>query len=204
MITLDYVIYDTIANGCLLAFAILIFRDIRFAWFLVLASLIIKIFIYGKYGMFSSFIYLSAQILTSIIAATVWLKEPRYTTSTKQKKLQAIISSLIVLVIWVGLMYKYVNPAIINYEMLFGFDYLCYMLVVIGAVFLCFRLAIGLLFISVEFISYAVNYANSAMVIESAPQYIKDFAPYYWISAVLLFIAGVLLVASYTGAKRKV
>ncbi|AIT09927.1 membrane protein [Candidatus Francisella endociliophora] len=204
MITLNYVIYDTIANGCLLAFAILIFKNIRFAWFLILASLAIKVFIYGKYGMFSSSIYLSAQILTSIIATVVWLKEPCYTAPTKQKKLQSIISSLVVLVIWVGLMYKYVNPAIIDYEVLFGFDYLCYMLVVVGAVFLCFRLAIGLLFISVEFISYAVNYANSAMVVENAPQYIKDFAPYYWVSAVLLFIAGVLLVASYTSAKRNV
>lgn len=42
------------------------------------------------------------------------------------------------------------------------------MLVVIGGVFLIFRLAIGLLFFSVVFISYAVNYANSAMVIQNA------------------------------------
>ena len=82
-------------------------------------------------------------------------------------------------------MYKYVNPYILDYELLFGFDYLCYMLVVIGAIFVAFRLAIGLLFFSVVFISYAVNYANSAMVISNAPQNIRDFIPYYWISAVL-------------------
>ena len=98
---------------------------------------------------------------------------------------------LIILAVWVGLMYK---SYILDYELLFGFDYLCYMLVVIGGVFLIFRLAIGLLFFSVVFISYAVNYANSAMVIQNVPQYYRDFIPYYWLSALLLFIEGIVIV----------
>ena len=67
-----------------------------------------------------------------------------------------------------------------------------------------FRLAIGLLFFSVVFISYAVNYANSAMVIQNAAQYYRDFIPYYWLSALLPFIEGIVIVASYTSAKRSV
>ncbi|MDE4949184.1 hypothetical protein NAI31_11565, partial [Francisella tularensis subsp. holarctica] len=78
----------------------------------------------------------------------------------------------------------------LNYELMFGFDYLCYMLVLICGVFLIFRLAVGLLFFSVVYISYAFNYANSAMVIQNAPQYYIDFILYYWLSALFLFIAG--------------
>ncbi|ORU23005.1 hypothetical protein ACC93_07695, partial [Francisella tularensis subsp. holarctica] len=64
--------------------------------------------------------------------------------------------------------------------------------------------AVGLLFFSVVYISYAVNYANSAMVIQNAPQYYRDFILYYWLSALFLFIAGIIIVATYTNAKRSV
>ncbi|AXH29327.1 hypothetical protein [Francisella opportunistica] len=204
MITLDYVIYDCIANACMLVFAFLVFKKNSYAWVFVLASLILKVFIYGKYGISTSLIYLSAQILTAILAAMVWLRNPTYIKATKQKKLLVSVVALIILAVWVGLMYKYVNPYIIDYTMLFGFEYLCYMLIVVGCVFLAFRLALGLLFLAIELISYAVNYANSAMVIQNAPQYFRDFVPYYWLSAVLLFIAGIVIVASYTNAKRSV
>lgn len=73
-----------------------------------------------------------------------------------------------------------------------------------SGVFLIFRLAVGLLFFSVVYISYAVNYANSAMVIQNAPQYYRDFILYYWLSALFLFIAGIIIVATYTNAKRSV
>ncbi|MED7788205.1 hypothetical protein [Francisella sp. 19X1-34] len=202
MITLDYVIYDCIANICLLIFAFLAFKNIRFAWILVLASLIIKVFIYGKYGLTSSFIFLSAQILMSIFASVIWLRDPRYVLATKQKKLVAVAISLIVLLIWVGVVYKYINPYILNYDVLFGFDYLCYMLFVIGAILIALRMSIGLLFIAVVFISYAVSYGNSAIIMKSAPTNFQEFIPCYWISAISLFIAGVLLVASYTNVKR--
>ncbi|MBK2267650.1 hypothetical protein [Francisella philomiragia] len=204
MITLDYVIYDCIANACLLGFAVLLYKKNKYAWMFVLASLIIKVFIYGKYGITTSSVYLSAQIVTTVVAGYIWLKQSNYTKPTQKVRLLAIVASLIVLLLWVGVMYKYVNPYILDYELLFGFDYLCYMLVVIGAIFVAFRLAIGLLFFSVVFISYAVNYANSAMVISNAPQNIRDFIPYYWISAVLLFIAGIIVVAAYTNAKRNI
>ncbi|APC91005.1 hypothetical protein CGC44_01330 [Francisella opportunistica] len=204
MITLDYVIYDCIANACMLVFAFLVFKKNSYAWVFVLASLILKVFIYGKYGISTSLIYLSAQILAAILAAMVWLRNPTYIKATKQKKLLVSVVALIILAVWVGLMYKYVNPYIIDYTMLFGFEYLCYMLIVVGCVFLAFRLALGLLFLAIELISYAVNYANSAMVIQNAPQYFRDFVPYYWLSAVLLFIAGIVIVASYTNAKRSV
>lgn len=202
MLTLDYVIYDSIANACFLAFAFLIFKRIRFAWFLVLASLAIKVYVNAKYGMTVSFIYLSAHILSTLIAAVVWLRDPTYTKPTKQKRLLSIVVSLVGLIFWVVVMYKYVNPWIFDYQILFGFNYLCYMLFVIGIVFCIFRLAIGLLFLAVETISYAVNYANSAMVMANAPQYMKTFIPYYWISAIVLFIAGITLVVSYTNFKR--
>lgn len=202
MVTLDYVIYDCIANVCLLGFAFLTFKNIRFAWVLVLASLAIKVFVYGKYGLSSSFIYLSAQIFMAVFAGVVWLREPAYIKPTKQKVLLGLSTSLLVLVIWVGLMYKYINPSILNYDMLFGFDYLCYMLFVIGSILVAFRMSVGLLFIAVVFISYAVSYGNSAIIIKSAPEYIQAFSPYYWVSAITLFIAGILLVASYTNVKR--
>ncbi|MED7820081.1 MULTISPECIES: hypothetical protein [unclassified Francisella] len=202
MVTLDYVIYDCIANVCLLGFAFLAFRNIRFAWVLVLASLAIKVFVYGKYGLSSSFIYLSAQIFMAVFAGVVWLREPAYIKPTKQKVLLGLSTSLLVLVIWIGLMYKYINPSILNYDMLFGFDYLCYMLFVIGSILVAFRISVGLLFIAVVFISYAVSYGNSAVIIKSAPEYIQAFSPYYWVSAITLFIAGILLVASYTNIKR--
>lgn len=202
MITLNYVIYDCIANICLLIFAFLVLKNIRFAWVLVLASLVIKIFIYGKYGLLSSFIYLSAQILVAVLAGVVWLREPKYTQATKQKKLIAIGTSLVVLIVWVRAMYRYINPAILNYDILFGFDYLCYMLFVIGSILIAFRISVGLLFIAVEFISYAVSYGNSAVIIKSAPEYIQAFSPYYWVSAIVLFVAGILLVSSYTSVKR--
>ncbi|AEE26881.1 hypothetical protein [Francisella hispaniensis] len=204
MITLDYVIYDCIANASILIFAFLLYKKNNYAWLFVLASLIIKVFVYGKYGISTSLIYLSAQILTSLLAAIIWLRNPAYVKVSKQKKLSVSGIALIILAIWIGLMYKYVNPYILDYKLLFGFDYLCYMLVVIGGVFLIFRLAIGLLFFSVVFISYAVNYANSAMIIQNAPQYYRDFILYYWLSAILLFIAGIVIVASYTNAKRSI
>ncbi|MFV9972790.1 MAG: hypothetical protein AB8V06_04440, partial [Francisella endosymbiont of Hyalomma asiaticum] len=103
-----------------------------------------------------------------------------------------------------GLMYKYVNPYILDYELLFGFDYLCYMLVVIGGIFLIFRLAIGIIIFLQYLLVMLFNYANSAMVIQNAPQYYRDFIPYYWLSALLLFIEGIVIVASYTNAKRSV
>lgn len=202
MVTLDYVIYDCIANACLLGFAILVIMSNRFAWLLILCNLAIKVFIYGKYGMSTSSIYLSAQILTSLIATIAWLREPIYLKVTKQKIVLSVLTSIVILAIWVGLMYKYINPAIIDYTVLFGFEYLCYMLFVLGSVFVAFRLCIGLIPIAVGFISYAVNYANSAMIVENAPEHIKAFMPYYWASAVFLFVAGVLVVASYTKAKR--
>ncbi|ASG67475.1 hypothetical protein fh0823_00810 [Francisella halioticida] len=202
MITLNYVIYDCIANVCLLIFAFLVLKNIKFAWILVLASLVIKVFIYGKYGLSSSFIYLSAQILVTVLAGVVWLREPIYVQATKQKKLIAITTSLVVLIVWVGVMYKYINPAILNYDILFGFGYLCYMLFVIGSILIALRMSIGLLFIAVVFISYAVSYGNSAVIIKSAPEYIQAFSAYYWASAICLFIAGLLLVASYTDVKR--
>lgn len=204
MVTLDYVIYDTIANACFLAFAILVFKRVRFAWFLVLASLAIKVYVNGKYGMTISFIYLSAHILSTLIATVVWLKAPIYTKPTKKKRVLSVLVSLIVLACWILVMYQYVNPWIFDYQILFGFDYLCYMLFTIGIVFCIFRLAIGLLFIAVETISYAVNYANSAMIMANAPQYMKTFVPYYWISAIVLFIAGITLVVSYTNVKRNI
>ncbi|QIW10757.1 hypothetical protein [Francisella sp. LA112445] len=202
MITLNYVIYDCIANICLLAFAFLALKSVRFAWILVFASLIIKVFIYGKYGLSSSFIFLSAQIFVAIFAGVIWLREPIYAPATKQKKLAAIAVSLVVLLIWVGIMYKYVNPFILNYDILFGFDYLCYMLFVIGSILIALRMSIGLLFIAVVFISYAVSYGNSAVIMKSAPTNFQEFIPYYWVSAISLFIAGILLVASYTDVKR--
>ncbi|WP_150468129.1 hypothetical protein [Francisella sp. SYW-9] len=202
MITLNYVIYDCIANICLLAFAFSALRSIRFAWILVFASLVIKVFIYGKYGLTSSFIYLSAQMFTAIFAGVIWLREPKYAPVTKQKKLVAVVVTLVVLLIWVGVMYKYVNPFILNYKTLFGFDYLCYMLFVVGAILLALRMSIGLLFTSVVFISYAVSYGNSAIIMKSAPTNFQEFIPYYWVSAISLFIAGILLVASYTDVKR--
>ncbi|ALK94469.1 hypothetical protein JPFTNV_19440 [Francisella tularensis subsp. holarctica] len=204
MITLGYVIYDCIANASILIFAFLLYKKNNYAWLFVLASLIIKVFIYGKYGISTSLIYLSAQLLTAILAAIIWLRNPTYVKVSKQKKLLVIVIALIILAIWIGLMYQYVNPYILNYELMFGFDYLCYMLVVIGGVFLIFRLAVGLLFFSVVYISYAVNYANSAMVIQNAPQYYRDFILYYWLSALFLFIAGIIIVATYTNAKRSI
>ncbi len=202
MITLNYVIYDCIANICLLVFAFLVLKNIRFAWILVLASLVIKVFIYGKYGLSSSFIYLSAQILMAVIAGVVWLREPVYAQVTNHKKLLAIATSLVVLIVWIGAMYRYINPAILNYDVLFGFGYLCYMLFVVGSILLAFRISAGLLFIAVVLISYAVSYGNSAVIMKSAPEYIQAFSPYYWISAISLFIAGILLVGSYTNSKR--
>ena len=116
-----------------------------YAWLFVLASLVINVFIYGKYGISTSLIYLSTQILTAILAAIVWLRNSTYIKASKQKKLLLVVIALIILAVWVGLMYKYINPYILDYELLFGFDYLCYMLVVIGGIFLIFRLAIGII-----------------------------------------------------------
>lgn len=202
MITLDYVIYDCIANACLLAFASLSFKRIRFSWVLVLASLTIKIFIYGKYGIATSSIFLSAQILSAVLVTIVWLREPTYIKPTKKGWKFSIILSLLILGCWIGLMYTYVNPAIVNYHVLFGFEYLCYMLFVIGTIICMFRMVAGLLFIAVELISYAVNYANSAVVLQTAPEHIKAFMPYYWASAIFLFVAGIILVITYTNVKR--
>ena len=202
MITLNYVIYDCIANICLLLFAALVFKKSRYAWLMVIFSLIIKIFLYSKYSMLTSFIYLSAQLFAVLLASIVWLKVPDYTKPTKQKRIFGLLFSVVVIIIWVGLMYKYINPAILDYDFLFGFEYLCYMLFTVGAIFVAFRLAIGLLVMAVVLISYAVNYANSAVMIDGAPQYIHDFVPYYWVSATVLFVAGIILVASYTNAKR--
>ncbi|API87407.1 hypothetical protein [Francisella uliginis] len=202
MITLDYVLYDFISNILLFCFAFFAFKQIRFAWILVLCSLAIKVFIYGKYGLSSSLIYLSAQIIVSVLAGLVWFKNPEYEAASYNKQIVGLAISIVFVVAWVILMYTYINPAIINYEVLFSFDYLCYMLFVIGSVLIAFRMSGGLLFIAVEFISYAVSYANSAMAIKSAPAHIQEFIPYYWASAVCLFVAGILLVTSYTNVKR--
>ncbi|MDE5020760.1 hypothetical protein NAI54_09865, partial [Francisella tularensis subsp. holarctica] len=72
MITLVYVIYDCIANASILIFAFLLYKKNNYAWLFVLASLMIKVFIYGKYGISTSLIYLSAQLLTAILAAIIW------------------------------------------------------------------------------------------------------------------------------------
>ena len=88
----------------------LIFLKNSYAWLFVLASLVIKVFIYGKYGISTLLIYLSAQILTAILAAIVWLRNSTYIKASKQKKLSVVVIVLIILTVWVGLMYKYVNP----------------------------------------------------------------------------------------------
>lgn len=51
MITLDYVIYDCIANACLLGFAILLYKKNKYAWMFVLASLIIKVLFMVNMGL---------------------------------------------------------------------------------------------------------------------------------------------------------
>ncbi|MDE5022993.1 hypothetical protein NAI81_12015, partial [Francisella tularensis subsp. holarctica] len=76
--TLGYVNKYIIANASILIIAFLNYKKNNYQWIFVLASLIIKVFIYGKYGISTYLIYLSAQLLSAILAAFIWLRNPTY------------------------------------------------------------------------------------------------------------------------------
>ncbi|QIV94048.1 hypothetical protein [Allofrancisella frigidaquae] len=205
MVTLNDIIYDSIGNFCFLIFALLLYRKNRFAWLAVVLALIIKLFLYGKYSMLLSFAYLSMQLCVTFLAAIVWILEPSYTKLQVNRIFLALLTSVIMIMIWVWLVYAFINPAILSYEFLFGFEYFCYMLFVLGGALLVYRISQGLIIVATVFISYALYYANSALVASKAPpQYIRDFTIYYWFSAVFLFVAGILLVSVYTRVKRSI
>ncbi|KEI34800.1 putative membrane protein [Francisella sp. W12-1067] len=205
MVTLNDIIYDSIGNFCFLIFALLLYRKNRFAWLAVVLALIIKLFLYGKYSMLLSFAYLSMQLCVTFLAAIVWILEPSYTKLQVNRLFLALLTSAIMIMIWVWLVYAFINPAILSYEFLFGFEYFCYMLFVLGGALLVYRISQGLIIVAAVFISYALYYANSALVASKAPpQYIRDFTIYYWFSAVFLFVAGILLVSVYTRVKRSI
>ncbi|AJC48704.1 hypothetical protein IB642_03350 [Allofrancisella guangzhouensis] len=204
MVTLNDVIYDSVGNFCFLMFAFLLYRKNRFAWLAIILTLVIKLFLYGKYSMFLSFTYLSMQLCVAVLAAIVWMLEPNYIKLQGNRLFSALLTSVIMIMIWIWLVYAFINPAILSYEFLFGFEYFCYMLFVLGGALLVYRIPQGLIIIAVVFISYALYYANSAIVAAKAPPQYKDFILYYWLSAVFLFIAGILLVSVYTRIRRSI
>ena len=195
MLTLTY---DCISNFCILLFAILLFKNNRFAWIAIIISLMIKFYTYSQYSMLFSSVYLSVDIISAIVATIIWIKNPKYTKIKKTNLILALLTGFIAILVWLGLIYKFVNPEVIKLKTLFSFDYLCYILFTLGIVLLAYRIILGLVFLAVYCVSFALNYAYAGWVASKASQYVQNFSIYYWISAVMLFVAGIVLINIYT------
>lgn len=202
MVTLDYVVLETIANLFLLIFSILLMKEKRFSWLFLLMPTLMKIYIYGKYSILLSTVYLSAEILAVSLVTIMWFKNYYFIKLNKKLFIKASLISVLLLVLWVFAVYKLINPAILSFEMLFGFGYLCYMIFVIGCVFLAFRTIYSLIMIAVVFISYALSYGQVAMAAKNMPVNGTSFSICYGLSALFLFIAGIVLVSKYTQVNR--
>jgi hypothetical protein len=132
----------------------------------------------------------------------VFFTNTKYSRIKFKKTVIALSTALSLIVVWVMLMYKYINPAIINTDVLFGFGYLMYMLFAIGCVLLCYRIHYGLIFLATVFMTNALGYASAANAAFKSPGYNHDFMLYYCLSAVFLFVAGLFMVTTYTKVKR--
>lgn len=203
MITLNDVILECFSNSMLLIFAILLYKQNRFAWIFAIVNIVIITYLSAKYSLSSSLVYMSAQIISVIIASIFWFGKPKFKIPDKLSLFLALLISIIILIIWVVLMYLFVNPYILNFKMLFGFDYLVYMLFVLGTVFVAFRLSAGLIILATVFISKSFYYSQTVVNISNAPAHIKQFTPYFLTSACCMIIAGVFLVIAYTKIKKK-
>lgn len=202
MVTLYDVIWDCISNFCLLLFALLLFKQNKGAWLLIIISVIIKLYIYGKYSLLVAFVYMSVQLITVLAAGIIWLLDTNFYKPSFKKIISALFVSISLIALWIILVYKFINPAILSWELLFGFNYFCYMLLVFGGILAFYRIIFGLIFIAIVFFSYAYYYAEAALVTQNAPQQFQQFILYYWLSAVFAFIAGALLLAVYSKNKK--
>ena len=174
MITINDVMLDSLGNLCLLLFALLIFKQNRFAWLTMLVSVIIKVYLYGKYSLMFSLTYMSIELVTVTLACIIWVNGFYHRRLGLKRLVFALLTSAILIVIWVSLVYKFINPAILSWQFIFGFEYFCYILLIIGVVLLVYRLAFGLIFISGVFISYACYYVKAAILTQDAPQLLDD------------------------------
>ncbi|QLE78680.1 hypothetical protein FLM55_02540 [Francisella sp. Scap27] len=202
MITLNDVMLECFGNLMFFIFAILLYKQNRLAWSFAILNILIITYLSAKYSISTALIFMSAQIVAVLIVGISWFIKPMFEAVDKIRLIFAIIVSLLILVIWVLLMYFFVNPYILNLKMLFGFDYLIYMLFVLGCIFVAFRLSIGLIILATVFISKSFYYSQTIADISSAPAHIKEFTPYFLVSACCMILAGVFLVVAYTRAKK--
>ena len=202
MITINDVILDCVINFGFVLFAFLIFKNNKFAWIPACVAIALQIYLGSKYSTLSSFVYLWLHLCVVVVGAIVFFKNTKYSRIKFKKIIISLSTALSVIIVWVLLMYKYINPAIINTDVLFGFGYLIYMLFAIGCVLLCYRIHYGLIFLATVFMSKALEYASAANAAFKSPSYSHDFMLYYCISAVFLLAAGLFAVTTYTKINR--
>lgn len=202
MITIYDVILDCVINFGFLLFAFLIFKNNKFAWVPACIAIALQIYLGSKYSTLLSFVYLWLHLCVVLVGAIVFFKNTKYSRIKFKKVIIALSTALSLMVIWVLLMYKYINPAIINLDVLFGFGYLMYILFAIACVLLCYRIHYGLILLATVFMTNALEYASAANAAFKSPGYNHDFMLYYCLSAMFLLAAGLFTVTTYTKVKR--